>query len=173
MKTKQILRAMKVISWVVFIGLCIKVGTIIIASTLSFFVQENTAQNLYRGLDLSQLYGYSKQYYLYIISFLITIGLLKAYLFYLVIKIFQKIDFEQPFTVEVSNIISKISYYAVVAAVIGVVAKSYSKWIVKKGISFQIDWGSNEFLFMAGIIFIVGLIIKRGIELQVENDLTI
>ncbi len=40
-------------------------------------------------------------------------------------------------------------------------------------IKFELDCGSSEFLFMAGIIFIIALIFKRGVEIQSENELTI
>ena len=98
---------------------------------------------------------------------------LKAYIFYLVLKIFDKIDLEQPFTRKISDLISKISYYLFVIGILGVLAKTYSQWIFKKGILFDIDWGSEGFLFIAGVFFIVSYIFKRGIELQEEHNLTI
>lgn len=173
MKTKQILELLKIISWVIFIGLCIKVGAIIISFIISLFVNAEAAGNLYLGLDLSQLKAYSKLYYIYIVSLLITIASLKAYLFYLVIKLFKNIDFDNPFDVVVGNIISKISYYAVVVSVIAIIANSYSDRLIQKGASFDINWGSKAFIFMAGLLFIVAVIFKRGIEIQSENKLTI
>jgi hypothetical protein len=41
---------------------------------------------------------------------------------------------------------------------------------------FHISWiGENagEFLFMAGLVFIISPIFKRGVELQSENELTV
>ena len=173
MKTKQILELLKILSWVIFIGLCIKAGAIIISFAVSLFINTEAAKDLYLGLNLSQLNDYSNLYYICIVSFIITIALLKAYLFYLVIKIFKTINFHNPFNVVVGNLISKISYYAVVIAIIAIIANSYSDRLVKKGINFNVTWGSSEFLFMAGLLYIIAVIFKRGIEIQQENELTI
>ena len=50
----------------------------------------------------------------------------------------------------------------------------FSKWLItQQRIVVNFDWSAQEFLLMAGVIFIIGLFYKRGIELQAENDLTI
>jgi hypothetical protein len=33
--------------------------------------------------------------------------------------------------------------------------------------------GTGEFLFLAGIVFVIAQIFKRGIEIQTENELTV
>ncbi|MBG6132016.1 ABC-type multidrug transport system fused ATPase/permease subunit [Aquimarina sp. EL_43] len=173
METKQVLNAMKIISWVIFIGLCIKLGAILISSTISLFVNEEAAENLYLGLDLSNLYSFSIQYYIMLLSLIISILAFKVYMFYLVIKIFSKIDFDKPFTPAVAHLISSISYVSLWIGLLAYFATRYSKRLLKKGVVFEYDFGSSEFLFMAGIIFIIALIFKRGIEIQSENELTI
>ncbi|MBW1298213.1 DUF2975 domain-containing protein [Aquimarina litoralis] len=173
MKTKQIITLIKIASWVIFIGLCIQLGAILLSGIISLFGNPEASNNLYLGLDLSELYAFSKKYYLYVLSLLITVTALKAYLFYLVIKIFMKIDFDQPFTKTIASIISSISYVALWAGLIAYLANDYCKWLLKKGAVFSLDWGNSEFLFMAGIIFIIAFIFKRGVQIQLENDLTI
>jgi hypothetical protein len=173
MNTKQILHFARIISWILFIGLCIKAGAIIISFIVSIFVNPAAAKDLYLGLDLSMLYEFSTQYYIHIVSFLIAIAVLKAYLFYLVSRIFLKIDFDNPFNSTVQGLISKISYFSLTAGLLAVIANRYSEQLLKKGMDFQIDWGSSEFLFMAGIVFIIAILFKGGIEIQSENDLTI
>jgi len=173
MKTKQILELMKVGSWIIFIGFCIKAGAILFSTVISLYVNPESAENLYLGLDLSKLFSYSQQYYLYIISFIVAIAVLQAYLFWLLICTLSKILVEHPFTEEVAKMISQIAYYALVTGIIAYVADKYESWLSKKGLPTYQDWGATELLFMAGILFIIAFIFKRGVELQQENDLTV
>lgn len=175
MKTKQVLEVMKIFSWIIFIGLCIKAGALIISSFVSLFVNPEAAKDLYLGLDLSSLHDIKIRYYISMLSLIITLAVLKAHMFYLVIKLFSKINIENPFSVTVEHIISKISYEALSIGIIGKIAIEYNKWLVshRGSASVAIDSGSNEYLFIAGILFIIAYIFKRGIEIQNENDLTI
>lgn len=175
MKTTQVLAIMKVISWIIFIGLCIKAGALITSSCISLFVNHEAAKDLYLGLNLFGLYEFNTGYYISVISLMIAVGVLKAYLFYLVIKIFLKFDLNNPFTSNTANLISKISYVALSTGVIAVISNEYIKWLITHRIETHIpfDFGSEEVLFLAGILFLVAYIFKHGVELQQENDLTV
>jgi len=173
METKQVLNLMKIISWIVFIGLCIKVGAILITTAISMFSNPEAAENLYLGLDLSNLLDFSTRYYIYIISFIIVIASLQAYMCWLLILALKKVNISHPFTTEIARIISKIAYFALSIGINALAADSFSKWIWKKSARFEMDWGSKEFLLMAGILYVISFIFKRGVELQQENDLTI
>lgn len=141
---------------------------------MSLFVNKVAAQDLYLGMDLSEIYNYGTQEYLYVMSFIIVIAVLKAYLFYLVITIFSKINIEQPFSLMVTNLLTKISHIALIIGSLGYIANRYAKWLFNKGISAsRLNFESSEFLFIAGILLVIALIFKRGIEIQQENDLTI
>lgn len=175
MKTKQVLILMKIISWIIFIGLCIKAGALITSSSVSFFVNHEAAKDLYLGLDLFNLYEFDERYYMAVISLIITVAVLKAYIFYLVIRIFLKFDLNNPFTMNTANLISKISYVALATGVVAKIAKDYIKWLITHKVETNIsfDFGSEGFLFMAGILFIVAYIFKHGVKIQSENELTI
>jgi len=173
MNTKQILSAMKIVSWIIFIGLCIKAGAIIISFCITLFVNAEGASDLYLGLDLSTLYETNKRYFINLTSFIITIDLLKAYLFYLVVKIFTKMNLNKPFSNSLASLITKISYVSFSMGLIAIIASAYNKWLMHKGMTSQLNWESSSYLFMAGIIFIIAVHFKRGIELQTENELTI
>jgi len=173
MKTTQILNIMKVVTWIIFTGLRIKAGAIIISFFISLFGNEAASKNLYLDLNLSEVYNHGIWEYVNVLSFIISIALLKAYLFYLVIKFFSKINLETPFNLVVMKLIEKISYICFSIGLIASIANKYTKWLLNKGISFRLTFESSEFLFMAGIIFVIALLFKRGIEIQKENDLTI
>jgi len=173
MKTKQILKTMYIISWIIFIGLCIKAGAMIISFFVSLFVNELAAENLYLGLDLSNLYEFKLLHYILIMSLIILINMLKAYLFYVVIKIFIAIDFDNPFDNSVARLISRISKYALLTGLVALLANTYSLWLINQSVFLPLNWGTSELLFMAGIIFIISYLFKRATEIQEENKLTI
>lgn len=170
--TSQLLSIMKIIFWIVFIGLLIQAGALLTTYTMSLFNPE-VSKDLYLGLDLSALQEWSTFQYTNHLSFLVAFLLIKAYIAFLVIKIFSKMDLRNPFTETVSEQLSKISYVAVAAGLLAYIAQGHTKWLAKSGMDLSENWGSGEFLFLAGIIFIIAQIFKRGIELQTENELTI
>ncbi len=175
MKTKLVLTIMKIISWIIFIGLCIKAGALIISTSISLFINQEAARDLYLGLDLFNLYEYDKWYYIAVISLIISIAVLNAYMFYLVIKIFLKFDLKNPFTPHAADLISKISYVALGIGILSIISNDYNKWLITHRVDpyLTLDFGSEALLFMAGILFIVAYIFKHGVKIQSENDLTI
>lgn len=175
MKTKQVLTIMKIISWIIFISLGVKAGAIIYSFFISLFVNPEAAKDLYLGVDLSLLYEFNNWYYISVLSLIITVEVLKAYIFYLVIKIFSKFDLNNPFTFNRANLISKISYVALATGVIAKISNLYNIWLItyRTGIHIPLDFGNEEFLFIAGILFIVAYIFKYGVKIQSENNLTV
>ena len=73
--------------------------------------------------------------------------------------------------------IIQISYVALEIGIFAILIKAYCKWLTKNGITItnfnDFIGGGAGFLFMAGIVFVIGQIFKRGIEMQSENELTI
>lgn len=173
MKTKQILRVVEVIAWILFIGLCIKTGAIIISFFLSLAINSQAAISLYMGMNLTELLLFSKTHYVVLVSLVIILSGLKAYLFYWVLKILSKINVNSPFSKSIGEIIMKMSAIALQIGITAVITNGYAIWIMKKGIRFSYEAGETEFLFLAGILFVIAVIFKKGIELQQENELTI
>ena len=179
MKTgaKQVLSFMNIISWIVFIGLCIKTGAILYSFFVSLVINPEGSKNLHLGLNLSALYRYNTGHYAALVSFILVLSVLKAWLFYLVIKIFLKLNLVQPFSEEVSKLIAGISHVALEIGIITLVATSYCERLMKKGVDFpdmqSYLGGAAEFLLLGGIIFIIAEVFKRGIEIQSENELTV
>ena len=130
------------------------------------------ANTLYLGLELKN-YNLNTENYIGVASFLIAINAMKTYLAYLVVKLFLKFDISSPFNDRTTSIITDISHYALSIAVVAIIAEAYGKSILKKGIVLEINWGAEQFLFFAGIIYIIALVFKKGVEIQAENELTI
>lgn len=172
-KISFILKFTHVIFWVIFIGLCIRTGAIIVSMGVSLFVNSRAAADLYPGLTLSELYHYSIPHYVLYTSMVITFSGLKAFLAWLTIKIFLKLDISDPFQSSIALHISKISYCSLITGVFAIVAETYTKWLIKKDLTVPDNWEGGEFLFLAGIIFIVAQVFRKGVELKEENELTI
>lgn len=173
---KLVFTFLHVIAWIIFVGLCIEAGAILVNFVYSV-VKPEVVGHLYQKLDLSELYQQSAWIYYGMYSFVIFIAVLKAVLFYVVIALLLKLDLAQPFSKFVSDKISVISYYALSIGLISHIAKQINKSFLEQGYAvakldpFWVD--SSAFIFMAAIIYIISVIFKRGIALQEENELTI
>lgn len=174
MKTEKILTIMQVLTWIVFVGLCIQAGTALTLTVLSFFNPE-VALGSISGFDLMELFNSNFQNYLYVMSFVIVISLQKCYLFYLVIKIFAKINLKQPFSLTMVSLIQKMGHICLGIGIVTLIGVRYVKWLTHRGTEINISnsWAGEEYLFFAGILYIIGLVFKRGLEMQAENELTI
>ncbi|MDC8001257.1 DUF2975 domain-containing protein [Aequorivita todarodis] len=174
MKTRVIMKVMHIIFWIIFVSLCIKTGALIVSFFMSLFNNPDDFGNLYLGISFFELNPIYIAHYIGILSFLIVLTGMKAYIAYLAIKVFMKFDINNPFNYYVAQLISKIGYFALGIGIVALIANQYTERIVKKGAEMsQIDWGAQEFLFFAGIIYILTLVFKRGVEIQNENELTI
>ena len=171
MKTEKILKFMHILSWIVFIGLCIKTGAIIISYVVSIGNPE-AAQNLYAGLDLSEYYNYSFRQYTFIVSYKVALFATEAYIAYLVTKLLSTLNIQKPFNLEVQKLMQSISYSIFNLWILALVHNGHVQFVGQKN-NFDLNLFSSDFIFLAGIIFIFAQIVKRGIEIQSENELTI
>jgi len=173
MRTNQILDILKVVAWIVFIGLCIKTGALLTSFVVSVFVSPMAAADLYMGLDLAELFIFNRWHYISMALLTIIISGLKAYLFFWVIRITGRINFTNPFSDHVAGLILKISGISFQIGLTAIITQAYAKSLDKKQLHFSYEAGGAEFLILAGILYVIFAIFKRGIELQKENELTI
>lgn len=171
--SQTVLKIVHVLFWVAFTGLCIKTGAILVSFLVSIFVSPGGAKDLYMGLSLASLYEFHILYYIFIVSSLILLTGLKAYIAYLVLRIFQRFQLTRPFTPGLTELFLKISHISLGSGFLAIIASACSKWISKKGVLISIDWGGPEILFFAGVIYLLAQVFKKGTDLQLENDLTV
>ncbi|MBS1580356.1 MAG: DUF2975 domain-containing protein [Bacteroidetes bacterium] len=168
--------ALKIVSWLIFVGLCIEAGGLIVNFIFSLYKPE-FVHNLYQKLDLSEIYNKSKWAFFGMYSFILFISILKAYLFYVVIKLVTKINLLKPFNNFVAQQIMQISYSTFLIGIISYVARQTAKNLQHHG--YVVDnlnqfWeDSQAFILMAAVIYIIATIFKKGVEIQTENDLTV
>jgi hypothetical protein len=176
-KTNNIVfTGLHIVAWVIFVGLCIEAGGLIVNFIFSLSKPE-FIQNLYQKLDLSEMYERSKWAFFSMYSFVLVIAILKAVLFYTVIRLVSKIDLSKPFNSFVSRQISQISYYTLSIGLLSYIARQSAKNLVHHG--FVTDnlnpfWADSQaFILMAAVIYVIAAIFKKGIDIQNENDLTV
>lgn len=175
-KNNFVFIVLKIVAWVIFIGLCVEAGGLIVNFIFSLFKPESV-QNLYQKLDLSEMYNQSKWTYFSMYTFILVISIFKAYLFYIVIILISKLDLSKPFNSFVSKQITKISYFTLSIGLLSFIARQTAKNLQHRG--YEIDqlnqfWvDSQAFILMAAIVYVIATIFKKGIELQNENELTI
>ena len=165
-----------IVAWVIFVGLCIEAGGLIVNFIFSIYKPE-FVQKLYQKLDLSEMYNRSKWAFFGMYSFILVVALLKAYLFYIVVMLMHKIDLSKPFNSFVSEQITKISYCTFSIGILSYIARQAAKNIQHHG--YTIDnlnqfWADSQaFILMAAVIYVIATIFKKGVEIQNENDLTV
>jgi Protein of unknown function (DUF2975) len=177
MKKKNIIFiVLTVLAWIFFVGLCIEAGALVVNFIFSLF-NPLVLKNLYQKLDLSEMYKKSKVVFFSMYAFVLMVALLKAILFYEVIKLVSKLDLNRPFSDFVSKQIRKISYITLSIGLFSDVARNITKSITHYGFNtdrinqFWVD--GQAYILMAAVLYIIATIFKRGIELQTENDSTI
>jgi len=165
-----------VVAWIIFVGLCIEAGALIVNFIFSLFKPE-IVKNLYQKLDLSEMYNRSRWVYFGIYSFILFISILKACLFYIVIRLMHKMDLLKPFNTFVAKQISQISYYTLSIGLISYIARQLSKNLMHHGLvtdNLNQFWeDSQAFILMGAVIYIIATIFKKGVDIQNENDLTV
>jgi hypothetical protein len=169
-------KGIQVICWLIFLGYCIQTGALIFNYVLSLFKPIAT-HNLHLGLDLSELYLKSKPIYTLVFALIVAVSALKAYLFFVVLKLFKTLNLTKPFSENVSGIITKITYYTLSIGIVSIIAQEVVSQLSDKGYNVGLVeryWSDGGgYLVMSAILFVIAYIFKKGIELQNENDLTV
>jgi len=165
-----------IVAWLIFVGLSIETGGLVVNFFFSLYKPE-FVQNLYQKLDLTEMYKVSRFAFFGIYSFILAISVLKASLFYAVIRLMHKMDLSKPFSTFVARQISQISYYTLSIGLFSHIGRQLAKNLMHHG--FVIDklnqfWADSQaFILMGAVIYIISTIFKKGVAIQNENDLTI
>ncbi len=174
-KTNNIVfTGLQIVSWLIFVGLCIEAGGLLVNFIFSIYKPE-FIDRLYQKLDLRAMYNQSKYSFIGMYSFILFISFSKAYLFYLVVMLVTKLDLSKPFNRFVSSQITKISYITFEIGLISFIAREAAKNLQHRGFDTEIlneFWADSQaFILMAAIIYLIATIFTKGIEIQEENDL--
>ena len=171
-KTYSIFQVMLVLAWLACCGFIVKAGAIAISYVVSISNPAG-AQNLYMGLDFSPIKQYNFWQYTAAVVLMIAIALLEAYTAYLVTRALSKIKLSQPFTPEVSVVLVQISIIMLYTWITAMLYNVHQSWLSNKIVGMHPNYIPGEFILMAGVVFVMAQIFKKGVELQTENELTV
>lgn len=173
---KFVFDGLHIVAWIIFVGLSIEAGGMIVNFFFGVFKPE-TIPYLYQKLDLTEMYTKSKWAFFSMYSFIVVISFMKAFLFYLVIKLLSKLDLSKPFNTVVSKQITQISYCTFSIGIISHIAKQCTNYLIHRNYEvhqLNESWGDSQaYILMAGIIYVIAAIFTKGVEIQNENDLTV
>jgi hypothetical protein len=177
--TKQVLLVLNVLSWIIFIGLCIEVGGILFNTVYAWY-KPVVAQYFWNGADLSDLYARDKGEFTVLALLMFIAAFFKALLFYLIVRLFfeKKYSFDKPFHPGVKRLLFNVAYCCLGAGLFSYWGGRYVAWLETKGDPLpELDQlrigGADVWLFMAVVLFVIGQVFRKGVELQTENDLTV
>ncbi len=175
-RNNLVFKGLHIVAWVIFVGLCIEAGSLILNFIFSLF-KPVFVQNLYQPLDLTEMYEGNKWAFFGIYNFILSISILKAFLFYIVIRLMHKMDLTKPFNTFVSDQILQISYLTLAIGLFSFIARQVAKNLTHHGFatnSLNQFWADSQaFILMGAVIYIIATIFKKGVEIQNENDLTV
>lgn len=165
-----------IVAWLIFVGLSIEAGGLVVNFFFTLYEPE-LIQNLYQKLDLTEMYKESSLAFFGIYSFILFISILKAYLFYIVIRLMHKMDRSKPFSTFVTKQILQISYYTLSIGLLSYIARQLTKNLMHHGfVTSDLNqfWADSQaFILMGAVIYIIATIFKKGVDIQNENDLTV
>lgn len=179
MKTKQIIQLLNILAWIIFVVLCVEAGAIIVSSIMWLAMPHNS-RHIYKWEDLSALFEYDKGHFTVLVSIISIATILKAYLFYIVIKLMnnKNLKLSSPFSTEANRFILRGAIFAFFIGFFSKYGVEYAQWLSTKGLpvldaaALKLD-GADVWILMGVILFVIFQVFKRGIELQQENELTV
>ncbi|MBC7934342.1 MAG: hypothetical protein H7Y86_03135 [Rhizobacter sp.] len=178
--SKQILNVLRVLAWILFLGLSVEAGAIIVSAVLRFIVNPDQVDKLWQEVNLTALFNFDRGHFVAQIILISIVAVMKALMFYLIVKIFynKKLNLAQPFSIELQHFILIMALLSFGIGLFAGWATKYSRWLSGKGVAMpdiqlQTVGGADVWIFMSVVLYVLSQIFKRGIEIQSENELTV
>ena len=176
----HLLTVLLIISALIFVGLSIEAGGILFNMIYAMGFNPAAAKSYWLGADLSGVFAASKTWFFTLTCLMTIVAILKAILFYLIVHLLMKkrLDLEQPFRQSFQRFMSLAAWVAFGIGLFALWGIRYRSQLIGGGLAVPDNdllhfAGHDVWLFMAVILAVVSLILKKGIELQRENELTI
>jgi hypothetical protein len=173
-KTERILTVLKLLAFIGGIGYAIVCGSELLSFVASFISPGWAKHTFAVDQNIFSLLDHSVSFYAYIMSLVIVLSAMKSLIWFVVADLLLKLKLNNPFSIEVAKKLEKISYLLFGIWILSIVGKIYMNWLSKDtGLQPTRTIIGDEYLFIAGLAYIISQIFKRGIEIQEENDLTV
>jgi hypothetical protein len=174
-KTEKILVVMKYLALLGAIGFSIECGSQIVSLIATFINPEWAKQVYHVDQTIFSIREVSTTQYIYAMSIVIAVLVLKANIWYSIFYLLEKLELKSPFTLKVIKKLERIACLLLgIWVITGIIGKTYSHYLMKStGIQLSFNHSGDAYLFIAGIVYIIAQIFRRGIEMQEENALTV
>ena len=166
-KTNLILKLLYVLSWIIFIGLSIEAGGFITNTIATLALTPEGAVKFWKEVDLSALYHYNQSHFVTLASILIIATVLKAVMFYFILKILhaKDLNLSKPFNEPLKRFVLIIAYLALGIGLFSFWGTTFAGELTKQGIQFP-DMlqsrlgGADVWLFMGISLLVIAFIFK-------------
>ncbi|MEP6465190.1 MAG: DUF2975 domain-containing protein [Parafilimonas sp.] len=174
-KTETILIVSKYLALLGGIWYSILCGSQLLTLVASF-INPDWAKRTYEvDINIFSIRNHSIWFYVYAMCLTIAVSALKALIWNVVFGLLSKLKLQTPFSMEVEKKLERIAYLLLgVWIVSSIFWKIYIYYLLQAtGIQLPANNIGDEYLFIAGIVYIISQVFKRGIEIQEENLLTV
>jgi hypothetical protein len=174
-KTETILTVSKFLALAGGVGFSIIWGSQLTTLVASFINPEWAKRTYEVDLNLFSILEKSTGYYVFAMSLTIAISVLKAIIWFVVFGLLSKLKLQTPFSMEVEKKLEKIAFLLLGVWIVSTIFWKTCIFYVSRDTAIQLATNNSgsEYLFMAGMIYIISQVFKRGIEIQEENQLTV
>ena len=174
-KTETILMVSKFLALLGGIWYSILCGSQLLTLVASFINPDWAKRTYEADLNLFNVREHSIGFYVYGMCLTIAVSALKALIWYVVFQLLSKLKLQTPFSMEVEKKLERIAYLLLGVWIVGSIFwEIYAYYLSQDtGIQLPANNTGDEYFFMAGIVYIISQIFKRGIEIEEENQLTV
>ena len=174
-RTKNILVILRILAFMGAIKYSIDCGAQLTHFVASFISTDWAKRTYEVNLDIFNIREKSVSFYSYAMCLTIAVSALKATIWYVVFALLTKLKLQTPFSMEVEKKLESIAFLSLGVWIVGSIFwKTYIYYLSQAtGIQLPANSNGDEYFFMAGIVYIISQIFKRGIEIEEENQLTV
>src|SRR5215831_18766069 len=172
-KTEKILVVLKILAFMGAVKYSIDCGAQLTHFVASF-INTDWAKRTYEvNLDIFNIREKSISFYSYAMWLAIAVSALKAAIWYVVFALLVKLKLQTPFSMEVEKKLERIAFLSLGVWIIGSVFWTIFIYYLSQATGIQLPANNtgDEYFFMAGFVYIISQIFKRGIEIEEENQL--
>lgn len=171
MEAKKTLKILHIACWALCIGIAMKAGGILISFGVSLKNPE-AVKNLYKGLNLQNIYQLSIKHYSLFVIGKITFLVTQAYIAYLMARFLKHFNIAKPFNSKLLVPLNSINLSILLLWFLTILHNIQLVYLEKLH-KILYPLVSSDFILLSGVVLILSTLFKKGIEIQQENELTI
>ena len=174
--TRIVFKILRMLVWVIFVGLSIDAGILLLNVSFNV-VKPEWVGYVSSKPDLTGLYAQRPSVFFGVSSLLVAVTVLKASLFYILIRFMYKLDLSRPFNDFAVRQILQLSYFTLSIGLLSYIGDQFCKIALHHNdilgdLSRYWDDG-QAFILMGMVVYVIAAIFKTGVDIQNENKLTI